>query len=333
LLYNGADHSNHLDKAAILGYTLTVESRSGIVLNTFLALFISWVGLETWSLLCFVIHQWRSTVECQDVIYHQLQVLLRAGLQDWQFAWKLARTAYSWSNSRNGKHPIRRLAPLILLAFIHGVSFAVASILSAKVATTNGQALLHGAKYGIPNTTNIDFTYDQFLSMGKADVMDASALRILAQNIFQQTKAYVDGCYAHSPTSPNTCNNYIRTYFASTTSVSNTCIFHDDICLAPPVTFESDYIDTHSDMGLNASPQERISVRKRMSCTPIDAERFSSDWMARPILYGPPWNQTNLTALVKSYYFGQLLHTGTEMNLTFAITNITSPIPVAYLTV
>jgi hypothetical protein len=330
LLYNGADHSNHLDHATILGNTLTIESRFGLVLNTFLALFISWVGLETWSLLSFVLHQWRSTVERQDAIHYQLQVLLRAGLRDWQFVWKLSGIAYSWSNSRNGKRPIRRLAPLILLALVHGISFAVASILSAKVATTNGQVLLHSAKCGIPDTSDAGFNYDQFLNLSGPDVMVASAVRILAQHVLQQTKEYVDGCHAYSPTSTNTCNDYVRPYFASTTNVSSTCIFHDNICLAPSVTFESGYIDTHSDMGLNAPPQGRISVQKRMSCAPIDAERFSSDWITVPIQYGLPWHQTNLTTLVKPYYFGQLLGTSTETNLTFTVTNYTSPNPPAY---
>jgi hypothetical protein len=286
LLFTGADRSNHLDQAAILGDTLTIESRWGLILNTFLALFISWVGLETWSLLCFVIHQWRSTVECQDAIYHQLQVLLRAGLRDWQLASKLIGTAYSWSNSRNGKRPIRRLAPFILLALVHGVSFAVASILSAKVATTNGQVLLQSTNCGFPDTNDVQFNYDQLLSMSKPDVMGASALRILAQNVLQWAKEYVDGCYAYSPVSANTCDNYVRQYFASTTNVNGTCIFHDNICLSPSVTFESGYIDSHFDIGINAPPQDRISVQKRMSCAPIDAERFSSDWITLPIQYG-----------------------------------------------
>ena len=53
----------NFSKGTILGATLTISARDGAILVAFLALFVRFVGGHFWSILCFVLHQSRSSKE------------------------------------------------------------------------------------------------------------------------------------------------------------------------------------------------------------------------------------------------------------------------------
>ena len=57
----------------ILGSTLTLNSRNGGFLVAFLALYVNFVGGQFWTILKFLIHQWRVERRPKDALHHQQQ--------------------------------------------------------------------------------------------------------------------------------------------------------------------------------------------------------------------------------------------------------------------
>lgn len=57
----------------VLGSTLTLTSRNGSFLVAFLALYVSFVGGQFWTILKFLIHQWRAKRRPKDALHHQQQ--------------------------------------------------------------------------------------------------------------------------------------------------------------------------------------------------------------------------------------------------------------------
>jgi len=320
------------DRDGLMGYTLTMGPRDGLFLNTFLALFISWVGLESWALMCFVFHQLRSSDEPQDTLHHQLQVLLRSGLRDFQFFWQALRVGTAWDRFPNSRprmvRPFRRLTPLALTAAIHGIAFAAASIYSANVATTDGEVVLHSKVCGLPNGTTENYKLSDLPNMKSFDDLQSlSALWIYGRWAYDQALDYAEGCYSHSPTTFDSCNKFVRKNLDSSYRTDDPCPF-GDLCIAPATSVQTPVLDTHSDFGFNAPPAHRVGFRKRSTCAPLDIARVSTDWARLTVPLGIPWKLPpyhNASALVKTYRLGAQHYTPEPTPFTYAsITNVTT---------
>lgn len=105
-----------------------------------------------WRLGCFALHRYFSTVEPQDGLYHQRQAILRNSDTAQDGAWRLLKTMSAWRSGRRTTHPLRRLLPTIVTAFLISATFGVASIFSSNVTSeTLNQVLLEGTRCGTYN--------------------------------------------------------------------------------------------------------------------------------------------------------------------------------------
>lgn len=314
------------DQPGILGATLTVSASTGILLSSFLALFISWAGMEVWSLLSFTIHQCRSRIVDSNALYHQQQVLLREDLTDWKFLWLILKTVGAWRKVKGVS--IRGSLVLALLAFLHAVLFTTASLFSASVATANGEVLVKSTNCGSPSLKlSVLTSSSELLQFKEDDINSLSSLYLYGNWMMEQSLAYSKNCYADTSASQDSCSSFITRSLASTVLTQQPCPFPGDICREPAISIDSGYIDSSQDLGINSKYFDRLKFRRSWSCAPIDGERYSSEAMTEAIPVGGLSNPRNTTVVAKTYDFRETPSAipstpGAFSGLSFVATNL-----------
>ncbi|KLU91505.1 hypothetical protein MAPG_10023 [Magnaporthiopsis poae ATCC 64411] len=259
--------------------TLTVTQDVGSVLTAALALFVSVAISHLWSIVCFIIHQIRSTPQPRSGIHHQRQALLRNNTTAAWTAWVLIKLAWTWRGKARGvAGGTAVLVPISVLfvAFIAGMS-----ILSSRIQLINSDVLLTGQECGRvpPLTVNED---------GKWSPTEGQAALTMLKWSYERATEYGQNCYgpATSPDDPEppSCRDFPLTRVPMSIRVGVPCPFGDGVCAEPSgaITLDTGLIDSNDHLGVNSPPGDRIKYQKIMTCSPIRAENYSSPWMAKP---------------------------------------------------
>ncbi|KAE9375831.1 hypothetical protein N431DRAFT_370723 [Stipitochalara longipes BDJ] len=253
-------------RGRIYGSTLTLPAQNAAILIAALALFIRFTGTKLWSILCFVTHQLGTTRRPQDGMYHQLQATLRNNGSDAGTVWQVAKIAWIWRAPRSKS--FRKSLSLMLLGIIHLMVFSAAGLLSFRLTTVQDEVLVRSLNCG-----------PWFMNTSAPALLTLTELtdyKIHRNANFQLTKQYVQDCTngSHSSTECSTFKslglNYVTTKHAP-------CPFSDEMCLGPPNTaasFDTGFIDSCLDLGINAEIEDRVQLRKTMTCSPITTNGF-----------------------------------------------------------
>jgi hypothetical protein len=135
-----------------------------------LALFIQWAGSHIWGIICFAIHQLRSTSHEHDGFHHQYQVILRSGLTDLSALWQFTRAALAWRSSTNNIK--RRALPLLFITTVHIAVIYAASVFSSRVVKTAGEVLIKSDICGwLDERSNKDFSQWSESDMGSSEAL------------------------------------------------------------------------------------------------------------------------------------------------------------------
>jgi hypothetical protein len=127
----------------------TLVTYYGLILVSFLTLFVQFSGGCFFRTLCFILHQRRSTLSCHDGLFHQQQIILRNAATAPNALMSLTRSAFIWRNKVST--PFGRSFPLLAITALHIGSFAAAGLFSSQIASTSdGQALLESSVCGYP---------------------------------------------------------------------------------------------------------------------------------------------------------------------------------------
>ena len=286
-------------------------------MTTFLAVFITWVGLEIWSLLSYALHEYRSTPESQDALHYQQQVLLRSGLTDWKFLWRIIMTTSQWRSSVRGLSSFRRSAPLATVALLHAILIAVASIFSSKIASTTGQVLVRSSKCGGPALSPFSA-----LTLKQEDLPTESASYVMFQWITERSLSYSNACYGGVSSSGYSCNEFVRQHLDINVSNAVDCPFPSNVCITPAFSVETGYIDSDYHLGINAPASNRIGFRKKLTCASVNADDYTPGWTTE----GPPQILPSDPDLIsgaayKFYNFGKQVVPGLQRNWSFVEAN------------
>jgi len=211
-----------------------------VLLTTFLAVFVSWVGLEIWSLLSYGFHEWRSTPESQDALHHQQQVLLRSGIPDWKFLWRIIMmTTGHWRSGGRGLSSVWRSAPLAIVALLHAISIAVASIFLSKIVSTTGQVLVQPSNCGAPTLSPFNA-----LTIDPEGLPTADALFIMYRWLAGRSLSYSNTCYRGVSSSAHSCNEFVRQHLDFNVNSTEDCPFPSNVCVTPAFSVDTGYIDS-----------------------------------------------------------------------------------------
>ena len=259
-------------------------------------------GACFWRVLCFILHQVRSTPTAQDGLFHQQQTLLRNSITAPNALYNLGRISIAWRDRT--KAPFKNSLPLLAAAAVHIAFFSAAGLLSSQIASTRvGVGLIRSSVCGfVKELPNINSITSSKLDPDKLLVVNAEIL--LGRLTLSKSAAYVRACYADHQNSKSTdCNVFVKQHLeglnASKTNAS--CPFGSDACTGTALRFDSGVINSNKDLGINYPRWEGVSMRRVTTCAPIAAEKYATEWVDNlPEAYTQRGNTS-----VKFYEFGK----------------------------
>lgn len=234
------------DRGLIHGSTLTTTSESGFYLVAFLTLFVRVVGAHFWSILCYIIHQWRCGKVDRDALHYQSQVLLRNSQSTSSYFWSLIRISWAWKGKT--RNPLRRTLPLLLIAIIQMVAFALAAFFSSRIASNDRPVLVSnedGCGYYGNNVSNIDFM--------------VSSRRTAEWALNYARECYVDGIDS------SLCNTFVTQKFGLEMK-SVPCPFQDpSVCSQTDegaFQIDTGFMNSAEHFGINSRREYALDYRK-----------------------------------------------------------------------
>ncbi|KAK0617621.1 hypothetical protein B0T14DRAFT_273593 [Immersiella caudata] len=303
------------------GLTLTVGQPWSDVLVASIALLVAFTGTQIWAIVCFALFRIRQSA-AGNFIYHHVQAALRHSCNSPPlFAARLVEILWSSFRSRpashgpgvrlmretelddlqmtgQGKQAARhpyyggqpkskfgQLFFLLALTVAFAVSLTAMSLLSAQVFKASDTTALIVSPYcGWPAETNVSTLFTT------EDNEIQTMLLVPARAQYQTARAYVRSCYAEAgdgkiPGTEKQCNTLVVPKIGSTLTMQSQCPFPGDkVCKADSAVVESQVVDSRDTLGINTPDPDRISARKILTCVPIDADQWASDWLdAEPL--------------------------------------------------
>lgn len=246
---------------AIRGATLTLSQKDAGYLTAFLAIFVSFAGGMFWRITSFVLHQVWATNPDQghDILHHRRQVILRnsgAGAA----AWSLLMLGF-------GRHgSILRSLPVAIVPATVLILFGISNIFTSYVTKFPGNSTIilgpHCGDVAFNTSDATDgLTSAIMLGKGLADTYEAST--------------YVTQCYAGSEST--NCGTYVRPSIPFKSNSNASCPFESGFCVYndnSALQMDTGLLDSHSDFGINAQPQDRVKFRRVATCAPLRMKPF-----------------------------------------------------------
>ncbi|KAK0884416.1 hypothetical protein LTR87_001758 [Friedmanniomyces endolithicus] len=300
------------------GSTLTLSSRGGLYLVAFLALFVRLTGNQLWGILCFAAFRIRAKSASRDGLFYDQQAMLRNSGSDSGALWEIAKMGSHWR--KTSRHAVLRSLVLSLFASLHLAAFVAAGIFSAKIAGTNTEILLRSDQCGTINFTGTTAGQDS-----------ESILTLLREYQFLRVDAvvssnYIATCFLNTSSTPVNCDSYVRSQPSWTLTEKDSCPFADEICYGAPntsaswisVTLDSGLIDSTLDLGINARPEDRVQLRKLLTCAPLKTKGYSK--VLNPKTDTAEWASSyfgNSTYWPTAFYYGGNAFTNTSASWIF----------------
>jgi hypothetical protein len=202
--------------------------------------------------------------------------------------------------------PILNSLALILITVFHVSFWGAAGLFSSRVTNTKiGAALVTSPVCGFPvELPNPRATESQKLTRDELEIFNVEIL--MARSTLEKSAAYVRTCYNDSTSDGlAACNLYIKPHLVgikNSTTNNGSCPFGGDACAATPIRFDSGYVHSNEDLGINYPEEQSLSVRRVTTCAPVRGEEnYATDWVEDvPEAYA---NQS--TTDVKFYEFGK----------------------------
>jgi len=298
------------------GLTLTVDQSWSNVVVSSIALLMAFAATQIWGIVCFTVFRIRQS-PIGNCTYHHIQGALRHSYNDpVLFAVRVVEILWSHFRSRHasydadvrlmrdielddlqiagGGRPTARhghherrssFLPLFLLLTL-AVAFAFGltalSILSAQAFQAPDNTALIASPYC---GWTIEAIPSDLAGSDYDDLRNGALLLVTAKAQYQTIRSYARSCYGEAgdgqvPGSERQCNTLVMPQIPSTLSMVQKCPFPGDgVCKTDTAVVESHVIDSRDTLGINTPDSDRVSVTKTMSCVPIDADPWASDWM------------------------------------------------------
>lgn len=167
----------------------TLPTYYGLILVSFLTLFVQFSGASLWRALCFFLHRRRSTLAARDGLYHQQQIILRNAASAPGCLWSLFRSAVVWKDKVDAA--LTRSFPLMLIASTHIGCFITAGLFSSQIASTKtGQALVKSDICGYPKKLASVKTAYRLSNLTDDQVPIFNTQVLLVSTIYSQSLVY-----------------------------------------------------------------------------------------------------------------------------------------------
>lgn len=265
------------ERGKYLGPTLTVDAQTARILSPALALLITTTGFSVWKLCRYGLHQMRARVGSHDVLYHQTQVVLRNSCTDLDVVNKFLLLAIAWRNRKDVK-AFRNIFPSFLAAVLHFALFTAIGILSSWTLQAPDRVLSRSPWCGTWNSTY----HDQVFSLNHtslASVALANEYSSYANSRYSIAQQNAELCHddlAGCPTAKIKSLNWTSKFVPNGCPASNASICHP--YAGGSLQFDTGYLSSHTDLGYNARPENRVKFRMVAECAPLTVDGYVSDW-------------------------------------------------------
>ena len=299
-VYTGFWHDYTRDGA--YGWTLTLNVKWSAILVSALSTFVAIVAGSFWSLLAFVIHQWRARPGEEDGVYFQQQVVYRNPMSAWGVIVELFKIWGAWRSRRRGRAAPRRLVrrsflfllpPLVVVAGFTAAGIFVGDVTRPTYEGNNVK--IKPVNCGIVSFNNTESPYE----------IQAPWLKYVDDTL--AARAYARSCYGSTAT-PAVCGEYPKQSLPYN-QANVTCPFGEDptgksLCSVDlALSLDSGLLDTSDYLGINVPKKDRLLFRRSSTCSPINVLEYAelnnaTDSAAFPVYdyyLGPIDEQTNFT--------------------------------------
>jgi len=261
LLYQIWEDHTHSGLGA---YTVTLPTRHGDFLIAALALIVTLTGEGLWKIIANVLHRVRAKDRDMDVQHLENQVILRNQTIPFDSALEFGKVAWAWRNSRFGS--VGKTLSLMIWPLCIMVAFSVASIYSAKVSRPAYEAnriLLTSSECGLVMPSLLS----QQSVMGRLETQEK-----YIQDM-RQSRAYAEACY-HGESGPAACDAFAALRLPFEVDEQAECPFGQRCLLGSSgaVRYDTGRLDSHTYLGINANPADRIDFRITSTCSVLDIE-------------------------------------------------------------
>ena len=310
-------------RGRLQGLTWTLSPTNGTLLTNSLALFVTLAGSQLWIIMRFAIHQLRShrlraSHTDADVTEDHLQqrVVLRNAATD--FNTMLLMIELAWKG-RNAARPLSFPLLIASIAISHYILFLLAGAFSSQLVSAGTTVLARSHHCGVWNETYYDTVGG--INFGESS-LDTLELKLRYSNKVDNdillSQDYARECYQtlSRQNTSSTCTVLIKSHLNFTQNDDEACPFKPQVCHtnSKSVVFDTGFIDSHHDLGINAPPSDRLSYRRLTTCAVLNHTGYVFD-------VPDGGNGTDSTsALTTTYaYYGPRV--ATDENYTYSYAN------------
>jgi hypothetical protein len=244
---------------SVHGSTLTLSPQGSAYLIAFIALFVRLAGGQLWPVLAFLVAVGRSTTEPQDALYHQQQAILRNASSPAVVTWTMAKLLWAWKGSANRAG--LRTFTFIFTGLTYTAAFAVAGILSSRIASINSEVLSSPTSL----CGSWPYPYLRLFGPAKGSWQDYSKQRseydANAIQLVKKSHNYVAQCHkmgANIDETSESCLPYGKNPINWSTNLHAPCPFDQDMCIAEAVEFDTGFLDSNTHLVINTNTHDRI---------------------------------------------------------------------------
>lgn len=284
-----------------------MKSSNGAYIIAALSSLVTIAGASAWTLLAFTLHQVRATDETHDAAFYQHQVVFRNAGSALGSVWTLYKTARAWKNSSKLRNRTRVLLLCPLLTY---AVFEAASILQARIATKAYNVnLVKLRNQNCGFVDEIDGTFASAAQFGGKKSNDTRAARTYASQCYNQNAGALG------------CTLMPVQYLNYTTNVNTPCPFKPATrCVTGingAISFDTGYIESHTDLGINAPKDKRLEARIVRTCSVLHAGDLVTETR----------DNSTLNDLFLSYSLGYSATLGDNTTFLYSTKTATSQVP------
>jgi hypothetical protein len=314
-VYRGAwlDH----EKGAIIGKTITTDTRTGTIIIAILAILSSLATTHLWHLVTFCYHQYRAGASRlrSDAAFKQQQVLLRTLASPGALVADLTKIYWAWRKT-DSKQPLLNWLPFTTLAALFAVASVAVGILSSYIVDTSNLQILVQSPFCGPLIIEPDSAAQDVAGIYRPTVQE------LALPLVQE-------CYKNNVSDSARCRVFTkpRIPFKVTRDVcpwtSSMCDLQSNIST---VTMDSGHLDMNEAFGLNLPPNNGVMFRKKTSCAVLSLRNRTTivPMSAFPGYPRPPLPQEELLIVSFGHFAGNRTWRNSTFAISLATTNVTT---------
>lgn len=270
-------------KSRVTGFTLTLCPTHGTLVTNAVALFVTVAGSQLWTIMRFTLHQVRASRQPTNCLqlHNQQQLILRNAPTDLATVPLMMKLA--WASWKSTRRPFSYPLLIATLAISHVLLFMLAGTFSNNLVNAGNSVLSRSHHCGVFNQTYLDIAANGINPASTETLALSVQYFSKIQDDVELSREYAEQCYMSNPKYyvASACNNLKNATLNVTETVHDgLCPFDSKLCHdnSETVVLDTGDINTHTELGINAEPKDRLTYRRITTCAVLNATNHVTGW-------------------------------------------------------